>query len=254
MSTPEAEPSSLWRVSAYEQQRLRGGDSAFAGLPAGTTLSSTLMAELVVVARHRQGSDPLAVLAACLRQRENALLLLRHRGLVWPVTLFPREGLYHCPRPLHEALADGSPDLGLLSIEPAGLRPPGHPATERIGHASHYRLLAPLAWALALHAPQARLFDEITGHAAYRITPDFALGPVRLGGALAPAFERLRTEIVALRDLARWPGMTLDRAVRLLNALYVQGGLIVLRAHHAARQPPSQPTTNGLAGWLKRRK
>jgi hypothetical protein len=250
MKPLDAHPSTLWRVSAFEQHRQANGESALAGLGMGTTMSSTLMAELALVERHRQGRDPLVVLAACLRQREQALLLVRHQGLVWPATVFPREGLYHCPRPLHEVLAEGSPDLALLSVESAGLRPPGHAATERVGYSGHYRTLTHLVWALALQVPHARLFDEIAGHAAYRVTPDHALGPVHLGGALAPAYERLRTEIVALRDMSRWPGMTLDRAVRLLNALYVQGGLIVLRAHHAARQAPGD---GGITGWMRRR-
>ena len=43
--------------------------------------------------------------------------------------------------------------------------------------------------------------------------------------------------------------MTPERAVRLLNALFVQGGLIVLRAHHAARQAPDM-----RGGWTGKRR
>ncbi len=34
--------------------------------------------------------------------------------------------------------------------------------------------------------------------------------------------------------MARWPGFDRDRAMRLLNALYLQAGLIVSRTHPAA--------------------
>ena len=37
-----------------------------------------------------------------------------------------------------------------------------------------------------------------------------------------------------LRDMAEWPGFDRPRAMRLLNALYLQAGLIVSRSHPAA--------------------
>lgn len=241
--------STLWHISAFERQRDEGNASAFTGLGPSTNLSTTLVSELVQMEQRSLGGDVLSVMSACMRQRENALLLLKHQDLVWPVTLFPRDNLYHCPRPLAEELLASGLDLALLQVEAAGVRPPGSAYTERIATLEHYRPLAPLLWSVALVGPRARLFDEIGGHAAYRVTPDFALGPVRLSGAVGATFERLRTEIAPLRDIARWPGMTPERAVRLLNALFVQGGLIVLRAHHAARQAPDM-----RGGWTGRRR
>ena len=41
-----------------------------------------------------------------------------------------------------------------------------------------------------------------------------------------------------------------DRATRLLNSIYLQGGLMVLRTHHAARD--NQTQVGWLRGWLKR--
>jgi hypothetical protein len=35
--------------------------------------------------------------------------------------------------------------------------------------------------------------------------------------------------------MAAWPGMSAERASRLLNALYLVGGLMVMRTHPAAR-------------------
>jgi hypothetical protein len=38
--------------------------------------------------------------------------------------------------------------------------------------------------------------------------------------------------------VAGWPGMTVERASRLLNALYLTGGLMITRSHPAARDEP----------------
>jgi len=45
-----------------------------------------------------------------------------------------------------------------------------------------------------------------------------------------------------LRKIAGWPGMSVERASRLLNALYLTSNLIVSRAHHTARP--------GVLHWL----
>ena len=60
-----------------------------------------------------------------------------------------------------------------------------------------------------------------------------------LAGAAFPALAlfthqlalRLRREVASLREVASWPGMGRERATRLLNALYLQAGLIVSRSH-----------------------
>ena len=51
----------------------------------------------------------------------------------------------------------------------AGVRPPGHYNSDRVGHAHHYHELAPLLWAMALRGPRSQLLNEIGGTAAYRL-------------------------------------------------------------------------------------
>jgi hypothetical protein len=105
---------------------------------------------------------------------------------------------------------------------------------ERVGRMEHYHPLKPLLWNIALNGPRNELLSEIAGHAAYRVTlsrEDRLLAP----GALGPAADRLRRESVSLRDIAKWPGMSTDRACRLLNALYLTSALMVMRSHPAAR-------------------
>ena len=51
-----------------------------------------------------------------------------------------------------------------------------------------------------------------------------------------------------MRKIADWPGMSVDRASRLLNGLYLTSNLIVSRTHHSARTGPLQ----WLFGRLRR--
>jgi hypothetical protein len=232
------EDSTLWRVSAFDRVRHETGTSGFMGLEGPSMLSTTLMGELQRLERDPDNNDVLEVIAACLRQREPALLYLKHEGLVWPVTLFPWHMLYHCPRDFADASTAGLADLVLLGIEPAGVRPPGSWLHEGGTSAEHYRPLLPLLWAVALHGPRGTLLTEIGGMAAYRVVRREQLKNVEATGAIGSAIERLHHESAALRTMATWPGMSVERASRLLNALYLAQSLLITHTHPAARTEP----------------
>lgn len=234
----EFEDSTLWRVSAYERMRLERSSSAFAQLGENTVLPTTLVAELRQLDARRESGDVLEVLAACVRHRQAALLCLQYEDLVWPVTVFPSEGVYHSPRDVALAAPAALATLRVLSCDAAGLRPPGHWMHERVGRLEHYRALQSLLWIVALQGPRSELLAEIAGTAAYRATLSRDALPFA-SGALGPAAERLRRESVSLRDIAAWPGMSTERASRLLNALYLNQGLMVMRSHPAAREEHS---------------
>ncbi|WP_309624913.1 hypothetical protein, partial [Methylibium sp.] len=178
------------------------------------------------------------------RQREAALLYLRHEECVWPVSLFPAQMQYHSPRDMALADADGLADLSLIQFEPPGVRPPGHWMHERVGAARHYHDLVPLLWSIALHGPRRQLLAEIGGTAAFRALRNPIKDGLHASGAVGAAIERLRRESVAMRDVAAWPGMSTERASRLLNALYLASSLMVTRHHPAAR------SGNSLLGGL----
>ncbi|TMH02503.1 MAG: hypothetical protein E6H79_13740 [Betaproteobacteria bacterium] len=232
------EDSTLWRVSAFERVQHDTGTSGFMRLEGPTMLSTTLTGELQRLERDPDNNDVLEVLAACLRNREPALLYLRHEDMVWPVTIFPWNMLYHCPRDFATASAAGMADLMLLGSEAPGVRPPGDWMHERIARADHYRPLVPMLWAVALYGPRAALLTEIGGTAAYRVLNREALRELEVPGALGSALERLRRESAALRSIAGWPGMSVERASRLLNALYLASALLVTHTHPAARTEP----------------
>lgn len=241
------EDSTLWRISEFDRVRERSGGSAFAGLNRATVLPTTLLADLRRL-EGVAGDEPLEVVAACIRHREPALLCLQYDGLVWPVTVFPRQMLYHSPRDLAQALPASLARITLISAEPPGVRAPGHWMHERVAQTEHYRPLLPLLWALALDGPRADLLAEIAGTAAYRALKDPQTDGVTLGGPLGSAALHLRRETVALRDIAGWPGMSVARASRLLNGLYLSSSLLVTRAHPAARAEPHALWRRGRAG------
>lgn len=233
---PDFEHSTLWRISAFERLR----ENAAGEGP--TLLPTTLLADLNQLQRDPAHDDVLEVVAACVRHREAALLYLACGVYVWPVTLFPAQWLYHSP---HEPSVFGAPgvlqNLKLISAERPGVRPPGHWMFERVAAVEHYRPLRPLLWTLALEGPRRAVLAEIGGRAAYRLTSGGSTERPGLGGALGPALQRLRQDAASLRDMQTWPGMSLERASRLLNALYLTGGLMVTRSHPAARDEPVQP-------------
>lgn len=246
------ESSTLWRVSSFE--RLQSEETQARGLAdRPTLLPSTLLSELGRLGYNRASgsADLLDVMAACMRHRESALLYLRNGDHVWPVTVFPNEFLYHCPRDLIETCGQALGGFTVLSIEPPGVRPPGHRMHDRIAAEIHYRPLLPLLWMFALHGSRHDLLPEIGGAAAYRVSPGFELYSLVLPGSSLRAYEALRIEAESLRVIAQRPGMTLGRARRLLNALYLVSGLMVLRSHRAARQEPG--VERPWLSWLRGR-
>jgi hypothetical protein len=237
---PDFEPSTLWRISAFDRLREQALQGELRGLERQTVLSTTLQSELTALERKQEAGDALEVIAACVRLQEPALVYLAFQDLVWPVTLFPAQMLYHSPRTLLEASEAGLATLATLSVEPAGVRPPGHPMRERIASDASYRPLAPVLWRLALHGPRSRLLSEIAGTAAYRVLRHPRVDDLPLPGALGPAADRLRREAASLRGVGDWPGMSVERGARLLNALYLTANLMVTRSHPAARPEPAQ--------------
>ena len=201
MATDE-HASTLWQISAFDrlhQQTLRDPDRP-------TIVSSTLMAEIDALERRQDGNDALEVFAVCVRVQEPALVYLRFAELVWPVTLFPAQGVYHAPRPLTEAPESSLVRVSSMAIEPPAVRPPGQARGDRAAPDDSYYALAPALWRLALFGPRGRLLNEIGGTAAYRVLRNPALDDLPLPGALAPAVERLRREAASLKQIAGWLG------------------------------------------------
>jgi hypothetical protein len=232
---PFGEPE-LMRVSAFrryldELVRTSGGGTATTRL---SSLSPSLMDDLMRFEQDGRKAEALEVMAACVRHAQRVTVHLQSDDKVVPLTVFPQERLVHCPVEMDALLDSRLTELAVLHVEPALLRPPGDSEQSLVGDPRQYHPLGPLLWELAMRGYRAELLPEITGPAAYRLAPGVDLSGLQLSGAMLAAVERLQRQAANLRDLSEWPGFDRERAMRLLNALYLQAGLIVSRTHPEA--------------------
>lgn len=239
-STPPSGEPELMRASAFrrhlaEEARADGSASRL------STLSPSLLLDLMRFEQEGLGGGLLEVLAASIRHARRLLVHLQARDRALPLTIFPVEQLLHSPLPFAELLALPLDELTLLHVEPAQLRPPGDRIAALVDNPARYYPLMPLCWEVAMRGTRAELLPEIGGQAAYRVAPAADLAALGLTGSLGAAVARLKRETTHLAAIARWPDFDEDRARRLLNALYLQAALIVSRAHPAATNPDSTP-------------
>lgn len=181
-------------------------------------LSTTLSAELATLRHTGRSDEVLEVLASCLRLQADARLLLRWRGHVRALSVYPRLGGCHLPRALQPRRRAGTamPELAVIAVEAADAPPP-----------AGMRPLAPLLWRLAWQAPGPRLLAVLRGELAFRLTPGLPAAEW-FPPALHDAARRLKQQATPLHTLAHWPGMDQAQAVRLLNGAYLQGHLMRL--------------------------
>lgn len=229
----------LIRVSAFrryldETARPSDGDVGTSRL---SQLNPSLAEDLMRFdeAGRSGGLELLEVMAACVRHSRSLLLQLKSAERVLPLTVFPSERLVHCPLQIDLLLGSRLTELQVLHVEPAVLRPPGHPDISLVADRDEYAPIGPLLWELAMRGARDALLPEIAGSAAYRISPGLDLFGLSLSGSMAAAVERLKRQTSNLREIAEWPGFDRERAQRLLNGLYLQAGLMVSRTHPSAK-------------------
>jgi hypothetical protein len=233
---PFGEPE-LMRVSAFQRyldDLVKQGNAPDASASRLSALSPSLLQDLMRFEHDGRQTELLEVVAACVRHARALCIHLQCEAKVVPLTLFPMERLAHCPVAMDDFLACKLAELQVMHVEPAMLRPPGDPVKSLVGELHLYHPLAPVTWTLAMHGSREELLPEISGNAAYRVAPGVDLSPLALGGSLLAAVKRLQRRTTNLREISDWPGFTRARATRLLNALYLQAGLIVSRTHPAA--------------------
>lgn len=229
---PFGEPE-LLKASAY-QRYLEDLDTDAAGGTGArlSQLSPSLQADLGRFdTGEGTGSEAVEVVAACIRHSSRVTLQLRCGDRVVPLTVFPHERLVHCPMDMNELIERHLPELRMMHVEPATLRPPGDAAQALVGEDRLHHPLTPLLWALAMRGPRRELLTEIAGPAVYRVSPALDITAIPVSGAIRTAIVRLREQATSLAGIAAWPALDRERAARLLNALYLQAGLIVSRSH-----------------------
>ena len=229
---PFGEPE-LLKTSAYRRYLEESAAEALRRRPNSglSQLSASLQADLGRFDGRGSPSEPVEVVAACIRHSSRVTLYLQCAERVVPLTVFPQERLVHCPMDMDELVERHLPELRVMHVEPATLRPPGHADQALVGDARLHHPLTTLLWALAVRGPRRDLLPEIAGPAVYRVSPALDVQALPAGGAIRAAILRLRRQATSLNGVAAWPAFDRERAARLLNALYLQSGLIVSRSH-----------------------
>lgn len=229
---PFGEPE-LMRVSAYRRYLDEIASNAASGGSSQriSSLSPSVRADLGRFERAHGSTEAVEVIAACVRHAKRLTIHFQRGDRVVPLTVFPQERLVHCPMPMAELTDRQLPTMRVMHVEPALLHPPGDPHDEMVGETLSHYPLAPLLWELAMRGQRRELLPEIAGPAAYRVAPALDIATLPPTGALKAALLRLQGSASTLNEIAGWPGLDRERAARLLNALYLQAGLIVSRSH-----------------------
>jgi hypothetical protein len=158
---------------------------------------------------------------------------LRHGDRIISLSAFPREQQFHCNIDVCGLRGDETSRLRLVHIGPVvsaelhGLVDVGVP---------HIGALAPLLWQLALHGSHDELLPEIAGPARYRLAPGPPLRSLPMDAWSLPILKRLRREASTLEELAPRTVLGRTRVRRFLNAIYLQGRLMITRSLSMRRQ------------------
>jgi hypothetical protein len=226
----------LMRASAF--RRALADEASYADDDRITTrlssLNPSLHQDLLRFEQKGRQSELLEVMAGAVRHAHAITVHLQLREHVLALTVFPVHRLVHSQLPVAQFLELQLTDLEVLRVEKATMDVPDLQTLARSSVQAHYAPLGRLLWELALRGSRDELLPEISGQAAYRITPTLDLSTLELAGSLASACEKLKRQTTSLREIAEWPGFDRTRAMRMLNGLYLQAGLMVSRTHPAA--------------------
>lgn len=242
---PTTRPMREAHLPAAPHQRRRVDNAGAPDAAVHTALSSLTPSLLQDLQRFDPASpqrELLEVLAACLRHTQ--ALALELDGPRGPLTLslFPLDSMMHCALSIDELMDSDLAQLQVVRVRPASLQPPANALLKRLGGQRGYVPLRPLLWVVALYGARDSLLPELAGQAAYRAAPSLNLSGLDVPGAMQLCITRLRRQTCNLGEVSRWQQIGPSRAMRLLNALYLQSGLIVSRSHPAA-------TNEGWTGY-----
>jgi hypothetical protein len=193
-----------------------------------STLSPSLISDLNRFADEPGSIELLPAMAASVRHgRPLAMELENERG-AFRLSVFPRQQLFHSPVDLLGLPLSKFALLKLVGVESENMLTPFEEDGRRVG-TLHFAPLSPLMWLLAEHGERAKLLPEIAGPASYRMAPGFEFRDLPIVPSAMPLLQRLRAGPSSLEDLSDWTVRGSARVCRLLNALYLQSGLIVSR-------------------------
>lgn len=229
------------RVSSQpsEFELTHAADLGFAitesSLPLGSqsTFSSTLSPSVLPDLR-RFTDDPgqtdiLAVVAACVRHARPLALHIQSGTSISVLSVFPREQLFQCFIDMYALSAREFATLRLLHVEPEYPLDSDstRPESMLVGRLEP---LGPFLWRLAMHGANCELLPEIGGRVRYRLALGFSLNGLPIDSNALPTLRHLRVRPVTLDELSSAAGADQAWTRRLLNALYLQSGLMITRS------------------------
>jgi hypothetical protein len=236
--SPDAEPGRRVKsLMRYFDGTLRDPD---AGISRLSSLSPSLMQDLMRFEQPGRQTELLEVIAAAIRHARALTVQLRTERGPMPLTIFPEHKLLHCPLAFSRFIDLRLTDLEVVLVEPAVVKAPA-PGDDPGAESHRFAPLGPLTWELALRGARGELLPEISSQAGYRIPPGADLKAIDLAGTLAEGVKRLKRGTTNLREMSSWPGFDRERAMRLLNALYLQAALMVTRTSPAATNDAWEP-------------
>ena len=199
-----------------------------------SSLDPSLHQDLLRFEQKGRQSELLEVMAGAVRHSSAVTVHLQLHEHVIALTVFPVHRLVHCQVAMAAFFELQLTELEVLRVEKAHMQVPDLQTLAQSHVQAQFAPLGKLLWELSLRGSRDELLPEIAGQAAYRITPTVDLSALELTGSLASACEKLQRQTTSLREIAEWPGFDRPRAMRMLNGLYLQAGLMVSRTHPAA--------------------
>lgn len=192
--------------------------------PVGSTLSPSLLRDLRRFGSDDASVDLLPAVAAAVRHVRPLRLRLDLDGLGLTVAIRPRQQVFLADLDLSGLTPAQFAALRLVQVEPdLAADPRGTAAEGRVG------ALRPLLWQLARHGARAELLPEIDGPVRYRAAAGVSLGGLPLERAWLAPLQALRAAPCTFAELQLLGALPRESVQRLLNALYLQSGLMITR-------------------------
>lgn len=192
-------------------------------------LGSSVWADLRRQELSPAGLDLLGVMAACVRHAHSMDIHFRMHGQLELLSVYPQAQSFRCELDLCALPPAEWAGLGLLHVEPTV--PVLSPDLQCVlpQRAMRTGQLRLLLWLLAMHGSRATLLPEIDEPARFRLSPALDLLSLPVDPASMAVLDKMHDRPQTPDELAQGSALGRPGVLRLLNALYLQSGLIITR-------------------------
>lgn len=200
-----------------------------------STLSPSVLSDLMRFDDRACGADLLPVLAAIVRHMHPLLVYMQYLDRIVELSLFPRQHHFRCDLDLTNLTREDAAQLQVMHVAPlpsSGLLDPA------AAYAAHSGSMASLLWTMALRGSHSALLPEIAGPVRYRLAPGQSLRRMPMEPWCEAPLRCLGDEPASVQELAEESGSDLACTRRLLNAVYLQGRIMITRSLPLQRAAP----------------